>query len=447
MMELEKESLLALTQRLKAAGFKDIRYYIKNTRSMRVNVLDGQNENSTRSNESAYFVEAGKNGKRCCTFFNTVDMMDDVMEQMEFSALSAEEEYHPIPAFEKDEIYSDSFEMAEEPALVNALVETEKVMRAEPRTRNVERCGCAQSIEEVTLMDENGHMMSDMSHSVNVFAKVVSEENGDVEIAWDEKGGDRFADVDCNALGAEVAQLGAAALHGAPIRSGKYAVILKNSAAAELLEAYLPIFYASEMQNNTSKLAGRIGEQIAISDLNLVEDPTLAGGRSGRHFDDEGTAVSKKYLIHEGKFETALYNRDSAEKDQVSSTGNGFKGDVTSSVYTGVTNVSVESVSGSLMSREELFHKMENGLLVTSLEGVFAGANTVKGTFSLLCKGMVIRDGKIAEPFCKVTIAGNIYDLFREIEAMGNDSTATSDGSQYLRSPSLLLKGLAVSGL
>ena len=447
MMAFEKEALAALTERLKAAEFHDVRYYVQTTRQMRINVLDGENEKTSRSNESAYFVEAGKNGKRCCTFFNTLDMMDDVVAQMEFSAFSAEEEYHPIPAFEQDEVYADSFEMTGEPEVVRGLVEMEKVMKQEPKTRNVETCSCAQAAREITLMDENGRTKSDMSHSVTVSAKVVSAENGDVEIAWDERGGNRFEDVDCNALGAEVAQQGAAALHGAPILSGKYAVILKNSAAAELLEAYLPIFYASEMQNNMSALAGKNGEQIAVEDLNVIEDPKLEGGRSGRHFDDEGSAVSRKFLIHEGKFETALYNRDSAQKDHTVSTGNGFKGDVTSAVYTGVTNVSVESASGSVMSRDELFRRMENGIMVTSLEGVFAGANTVSGTFSLLCKGVVIRNGAPAEPFCKVTIAGSIYDLLREIVAMGDDPTATADGSKYLRAPSLLLKGLAVSGL
>lgn len=447
MMELEKGSLAALTQRLKAADFTDIRYYIKNNRHMKINVLDGENEKTSRSNESAYFVEAGKNGKRCCTFFNTIDMMDDVMEQMEFSALSAEEDYHPTPLFGKDEIYSDCFEMAEEPEIVKTLIETEKAMKSEPKTRNVESCGCEQAIQAIILMDENGNTMTDMSHSVNVFVKVVSEENGDVELAWGEKSGEQFSDIDCKALGEEVAQLGATALHGAPILSGKYPVILKNSAAAELLEAYLPIFFASEMQNNMSKLADKLGQQIAISDLNMLEDPTMEGGRSGRHFDDEGTAVSRKYLIHAGKFETALYNRKTAEKDNAGSTGNGFKGDVTSSVGTGVTNVAIESVSGTVMGREDLLKMMKNGIMVTSLEGVFAGVNPVSGTFSLLCKGMVIKDGAIAEPFCKVTIAGSIYDLLNDIVAMGNDPTATSAESQYLRSPSLLLKSLAVSGL
>ncbi len=447
MIKLEKEALIQLSQRLKNAGFCDIRYYIRNTKQFKVNVLNGENEMTSRSNESSYFVEAGKNGKRCCTFFNTIDMMDDVMEQMEFSALSAEEDYHPFPSFEQDQLYSDSFEMVEEAEIVKTLAETEKIIQSVPKTRNAESCSCTQSMQEITLMDEAGHTLTDMSHSVNVFAKVVSEENGDVELAWGQKSGDQFSDIDCKALGTEVAQLGATALHGQPIASGTYPVILKNSAAAELLEAYLPIFYASEIQNDMSKLSQKLGQEIAISDLNILEDPLLPGGRSCRHFDDEGTPVSRKYLIHNGIFETALYNRKSAEKDHTVSTGNGFKGDVTSAVFTGVTNICVESASGKGMNREELFRTMKNGIMVTDLEGVFAGVNTVSGTFSLLCKGMTIQNGVIDKPFCKVTIAGNIYDLLQNIVAIGNDPATTSVESQSLRAPSLSFKGLAVSGL
>lgn len=130
---------------------------------------------------------------------------------------------------------------------------------------------------------------------------VVSREDGDTEIAWGGRSAQSLDAIDTEALAQEVAELGAQRLHAKPIASGKYAVILKNDAAAELLEAYLPIFYATEMQNEMSSLAGKEGEMIAISDINLVEDPQFAQGRVHRHFDDEGTPVSKKYLIHAGK--------------------------------------------------------------------------------------------------------------------------------------------------
>ena len=53
----------------------------------------------------------------------------------------------------------------------------------------------------------------------------------------------------------------------------------------------------------------------------------------------------------------------------------------------------------------------------------------------------------MTKPFCEVTIAGSIYDLLKEIVAIGNDPVPTASGSQFVQTPSLLLKGLAVSGL
>ena len=275
----------------------------------------------------------------------------------------------------------------------------------------------------------------------------MSREDGDTEIAWGTRSAAKVEDLQAVSLAKEVAQMGAQRLHASPIASGKYPVILKNDAAAELLEAYLPIFFASEIQNEMSRLAGKLGQQIAVEDLDLLEDPNLPQGRVHRHFDDEGVAVSRKYLIHKGKLESVLYNRKTAQKDNTVSSGNGFKAEVTSSVGTGVTNVVLQSASGVQYSMEQLCEKMENGLIVTGLEGVFAGANSITGSFSLLCKGLMVENGKVTKPFCEVTVAGSIYDLMQGIIAFGDDPAPTAAGSAFVQTPSILLKDLAVSGL
>ena len=63
---------------------------------------------------------------------------------------------------------------------------------------------------------------------------------------------------------------------------------------------------------------------------------------------------------------------------------------------------------------EQLCEKMGSGIIVTDLEGVFAGVNTINGSFSLLSKGMLVENGKPVKPFCEVTIAGNIYTMLEE---------------------------------
>lgn len=64
MMTSEKTVLCELAQRLKQEGFADVRFYIERTERVGVGVLDGKRDSATRAKESAYFVEAGKDGKR-----------------------------------------------------------------------------------------------------------------------------------------------------------------------------------------------------------------------------------------------------------------------------------------------------------------------------------------------------------------------------------------------
>ena len=447
MMTSEKTVLCELAQRLKQEGFADVRFYIERTERVGVGVLDGKRDSATRAKESAYFVEAGKDGKRCCTFFNTLDGMDDVVEQMQISASASQEDYQPLPAFEQEVSYHTDFAPADELEAIKVLAEAESKAREEKRIAAISNCRYNHSWKEVVLMDENGTCMTDSTQVASVSIGVVSREDGDTEIAHGGRSAASLAQIDVNALAKEVAQMGAQRLHAKPLESGRYAVILQNSAAAELLEAYLPIFYASEMQNKMSKLAGKQGEQIACADLELIEDPELPTGRVHRHFDDEGCPVSKKYLIHGGKLESVLYNRRSAAKEEKSGSGNGFKANIQSSVGTGVTNVALQSASGSYLSMEQLCEKMGSGIIVTDLEGVFAGVNTINGSFSLLSKGMLVENGKPVKPFCEVTIAGNIYTMLEEIEALGDDPAPTAAGSQFVQTPPILLKGLTVSGL
>ena len=446
MMTSEKTVLRELAQRLKQEGFADVRFYIERTERVGVGVLDGKRDSATRAKESAYFVEAGKDGKRCCTFFNTLDGMDDVVEQMQISASASQEDYQPLPAFEQEVSYHTDFAPADELEAIKVLAEAESKAREEKRIAAISNCRYNHSWKEVVLMDENGACMTDSTQVASVSIGVVSREDGDTEIAHGGRSAASLAQIDVNALAKEVAQMGAQRLHAKPLESGRYAVILQNSAAAELLEAYLPIFYASEMQNKMSKLAGKQGEQIACTDLELIEDPELPTGRVHRHFDDEGCPVSKKYLIHGGKLESVLYNRRSAAKEEKSGSGNGFKANIQSSVGTGVTNVALQSASGSYLSMEQLCEKMGSGIIVTDLEGVFAGVNTINGSFSLLSKGMLVENGKPVKPFCEVTIAGNIYTMLEEIEALGDDPAPTASGSQFVQPPSNLHKGLTVSG-
>lgn len=135
-------------------------------------------------------------------------------------------------------------------------------------------------------------------------------------------------------------------------------------------------------------------------------------------------------------------------KANCQSSGNGFKSDVQAAVGTGVTNVVFESISGNTLSMEELCQKMGNGLVVTGLEGVFAGVSTITGNFSLLCKGMVCRKWKDDKSrSVRSPLQAASMNCLRRLLQSETIPVPTASGSQFVQTPSLLLKGLAVSGL
>lgn len=76
-----------------------------------------------------------------------------------------------------------------------------------------------------------------------------------------------LADDSAKKLACETAKEARAGLDAEPIVSGQYPVILKNSVMAELLEAYIPAFYADRIKNERSALAGREGDKIASANV------------------------------------------------------------------------------------------------------------------------------------------------------------------------------------
>ena len=53
--------------------------------------------------------------------------------------------------------------------------------------------------------------------------------------------------------------------------------------------------------------------------------------------------------------------------------------------------------------------------------GLPAGANPVSGDFSLLSKGYTIKDGQRDQPLERITVAGNFYELLKNIRAFASD--------------------------
>jgi len=220
-------------------------------------------------------------------------------------------------------------------------------------------------------------------------------------------------------------------------------IIIKNETFAQLFSAYVGIFSAERVQKNLSAMAGKIGEIIASPALTLIDDPHLPLGLATSSFDAEGVATQKKAIIDKGQLKTYFHNLKTANKDGVVSTGNASKGSYKGTVGIAPSNL---ILSPGILTFDEMVATIEDGVYVVSLQGLHAGIDTISGDFSLQCHGYLIEAGKIDKPVSQITVAGNYFEMLKDIEMFANDFKFSILSSDYTGSASVKVKALTISG-
>lgn len=229
------------------------------------------------------------------------------------------------------------------------------------------------------------------------------------------------------------------------VNSGTYNIVLSGKMVASLLGVYFSIFTGESTQRGLSLLAGKEGEMIASDLVTLVDDPFCEDTFLRMPFDSEGVATYRKNIIEKGKLNTLLYNLATAHKAGVKSTGNGKKLTYSSSVNTLPYNLYL--AKGGSGEKEDIFKAIGNGIYVTSLNGLHAGANPVTGDFSIASEGYLIENGKKSRPAKNFTISGNFYQLLKDIFMVGDDlKFSTPRSGCCFGSPTIAVKDVSVAG-
>lgn len=162
------------------------------------------------------------------------------------------------------------------------------------------------------------------------------------------------------------------------------------------------------------------------------------------NFDAEGSPTHKKNIVENGVFQTLLYNLKTAAVAGKKTTGNASKAGYNAAV--GIRPFTMYLAGGEI-SEEELLKQAGNGVYITDLSGLHAGANPISGDFSLQSAGFMIEDGKKTAYVKSFTVAGNFYDLLKNVRCVAsNVKLPRAMGSTAFGAPSVLVDGLSVAG-
>ena len=226
-----------------------------------------------------------------------------------------------------------------------------------------------------------------------------------------------------------------------PVHSGLYPVVLEKHAASELLNGFRTVFSGESAQKGLSRLKEREGEAVAASCVSIADDPLMSF--NPRPFDDEGVPSVRTEIVEHGMLKTLLHSLKTAGKAGCASTSNGGRASAVSPVEVMPSNLYI--LPGE-QSFEQLLNDMGEGLVIRNFSGLHVGMDPISGDFSLLAGGWLrLQNGEL-RPVEQITVAGNFFDLLREIQAVGNDLWLGVPREVVVGAPSLYVKRLMVSG-
>ena len=302
--------------------------------------------------------------------------------------------------------------------------------RVEPQHTVVATSGSTSGLRNSLGLD-----LSHESNMIYAYAGAVAREGERTATGMKLLWGHDLSDVDAQTIAKGAVQEALAKLHAGRMKSGAYPAVIRAGAMADLLSTFCGIFSADNAQKGLSLLAGREGDTIASPCVTLVDDPLMPWGLGSCPFDSEGAATYRKRIIEDGRLVTLLHNRKTAKKAGVKTTGNAAGG--------GRVAPGNLFLCAGTDSEEALLRAMGDGLYLTEVSGLHAGANPVSGDFSLLACGFEVKDGRPVRAVEQFTVAGNFYQLLREVEQVGNN--LLFEGSS-IGSPSVRVKSLSVAG-
>ncbi len=228
-------------------------------------------------------------------------------------------------------------------------------------------------------------------------------------------------------VGKRAAERTLARLDPKPIRTGEFPVLFAPEMARSLIGHLLGAVSGGALYRRASFLLDAAGTQLFPDWFSINEDPFLQRGFRSGSFDSEGVATRKQDLVRDGVLTRYVLGSYSARKLGLASTANAG----------GVHNL---HVSSNAVDGGAIMAGMGSGLLVTELMG--QGVNTITGDYSRGAAGFWVENGQVQHAVDEITIAGNLREMFRSIEAVGADV----DRRSHVLVGSILLGRMTVAG-
>ena len=449
-MSSDGRDLIGLGQKVASAAEpgEQVEAFVARGSSTSVRVHGGEVESLTQAGSSGVGVRVVRDGRQGFAWAGSLD--DDVVaetlaEARDNAAFAEPDDAVGLPEPSEQpppdiDLWRDEMAALSTDRKVEMALELEaRVLAGDSRISGVRTASWGDGVGEAAVVSSTGIEVWGRSTGCHLAVSAMAEQGDETKTGFGVSVGRSQSDVDVAEAAADAVDRATRLLGSVQPSSGTVTLVLDARMAATILGIVGGMLNGESVLKGRSPFAERMGEEIAAPAFTVVDDPTDPESLGADSHDGEGLPTRPVPLIVDGRLNAFLHNTYTARRANTVSTASAVRG-YRSTPSVGPQALALTPGSGSL---DELVAGVDHGLLVQSMTGLNSGVNATSGDFSVGAEGLMIRDGRLAEPIREATIASTLQRLLLDVRAVGGEREWTPGGTG---AAPLVIDGVTLSG-
>ncbi|WP_064607893.1 TldD/PmbA family protein [Photobacterium sp. J15] len=280
----------------------------------------------------------------------------------------------------------------------------------------------AQREQQVEIFNSNGLHIGDTRHYTRVAATAIAQNGSEQSIGYEAPGaltGWEFnTRLNPRELGHDVAKQAMVKLFAENCPSGEMPVIIGNGFGGVIFhEACGHLLETTSVAKKASVFHDKMGEMIANTVVNAVDDGTMANEWGSINIDDEGMETQRTQLIKDGKLTSFMVDHMGSLKTGYSRTGSGRRESYKYAPTSRMRNTFIEPGDSSL---DEMISSVERGIYAKKMGGGSVQPGTGEFNFAVQ-EAYLVENGQITKPLKSATLISTGPKVLKEISMVGKD--------------------------
>lgn len=428
------------------AGIKAIELYEKQDKKINISAFDNQINEKTEANTKVFAIR-GEYNNQLATIYTEKDDENEIPNLIKrlievASHLTNDEPYFIYPGdndYATVELPINDFEKLSLAEKSDVLLKITTMLKAKTSLYFHGEAEYEEISGKITIINSNGLDVTKEYKYTLLYGAIIIKNDNEMKNGYEVKYLRSFKDLDLDNFTAKIVDKAVSQINAKSIKSGAYKVVIQNNVLNNLMGAFINNFSALKVKHKMSFLENKLNKQVFGKNINLIDDPFYKDAPMIDTFDDEGVSTKIKEVVKDGVLQTYLHNLSTASHYNVLPTGNGFKTSPSGDVDIYPCNLYLE---GGNKNFAELLETVNDGVLITSVNGLHAGVNPISGDFNLQCSGYLIKEGKRDLPITLIVLSGNFIDMLNNITEIANDNYYFNG----MAMPSVYVKSMNISG-